>query len=210
MDIKNPSVSQQLLDATRRQAEAFSSAKSDGGQTITWPEMNGMLQAFHADPATIRAADGGPVHFSDEVKKGLVEILGNKKMDRGARVDFLRAVGAWPEHDPGDEIVALYAVALRRAADEVRADPTNPEKIAVARMMSATAAEILQPVAPEASVSLSGTGITATPSVRGRALATASVTASARTAFAASRETTAGLNASIDALKELNSAIQGH
>lgn len=204
-----PSITKQLLRATRQQASAFSSSKSEGGKTITWPEMNAMLSAYEADPATVRAADGGPVHFSDEAKEGLIKLLGSKKMDRGARVDFLRAVGAWPEYDPGDEIVAMYAVALRRAADAVRADPTNPEKLAVARMMSTVAADVLKPVAAVATTPLRGSGIRGVTPQRGRALASASSTNDARAAFRATAESNDGLNDSIEALKALNAAIRG-
>lgn len=203
-----PSITKQLLSATRQQASAFSASNSQSGKTIDSEEMRAILLPFYSDPATVRAMDGGPTHFSKEAKKGLTDLLGDKKMDRGARTQFLKAVGAWPEHNPDDEIVALYAVALRRAADAVRANPNDAQAVTVARMMSTVASEILQPVAAQANTPLRGSGISGQRANRGAAVF-ASSTATARTAFAASTQDQDGLDASIANLVDLNKALRG-
>ncbi|MEQ9501586.1 MAG: hypothetical protein RIT81_32245 [Deltaproteobacteria bacterium] len=203
---KTPNTTQQLLAAAKIQVDAFADSGSLGGRQITWQEMNAIKSAFDADPATARAMDGGPTTYAKEAREGLAKLLGGKAMEPAARATFLRMMGALPDTRPGDEIVALYAVAIRRAAEEVRADPSNPEKLAMARMLSAHAAATLTPVAPVAMTTTAGTGIQPPP---GRG-ATVFSTASAADAMRGSSETRQGVTASVEALKDLNAAIQGN
>lgn len=204
-----PSLTQRLLAAANIQVDAFASAGSQGGKTITWSEMNAIKSAFDADPSTIRAADGGPTHYAKEAQEGLAKMLGSKAMEPAARSMFLRMIGALPEDRPGDEIVALYAVAIRRAAEDLRADPSNPEKIAVARMLSAHAADVLTPVAAVSGADIAGTGIRPQATPRGAAVF-ASASSTARSALSASSDTPQGVAASIGALADLNKALNGN